>query len=122
MWVKIPQNAGLAQWGVNLVTVLMGGPAELMDAFARQIATGLLGGTVAPAYITAEVDFCALHNEELSILLGLLLVLVETSGTSHLWPQPKPFCTNDISYVFLFRLFTRSHERPSLCPILMPAL
>eukprot|EP00884_Botryococcus_braunii_P022128 jgi/Botrbrau1/859/Bobra.0352s0052.1 len=52
--LNIPQDAGLAAWGLSLATVLMGGPTELTDALARQIGSELLGGVIEPMYIKTE--------------------------------------------------------------------
>lgn len=53
--MQVPQDAGLTQWGINLVNVLMNGPAQLTDSLARQIGSELLGGEVKPTFVTAEV-------------------------------------------------------------------
>lgn len=53
--VQVPQDAGLTQWGTNLVTALMNGPAQLTDSLVRQIGSELLGGKTQPTYVTAEV-------------------------------------------------------------------
>jgi hypothetical protein len=52
---QVPQDAGLTQWGTNLVDVLMNGPGQLTDALARQIGSELLGGETKPTFVTDEV-------------------------------------------------------------------
>jgi hypothetical protein len=48
--VQLPEDAGLAQWNLDLVNVIMSAQTELTDALGRQIGTQILGGFSKPTY------------------------------------------------------------------------